>query len=239
MLGKAKAIVLSNLKYKDNDLIIKCYTNQRGVVTYLQKGALKMRKGKSNAVYYQPLMLLEIVENYQPTRSLQYLKEFKCYFPYRSLHTNIYKASLAVFLSEILANVLQEEEANEGLFEFLEAAFQFLDGQQQFANFHLIFLLRLSKYLGFYPEKEATKKHYFNMESGLFEDQKTSIYSLEGTDKDLLVQLLNSDFERVANIQLNAAQRSNFLKELLLYFELHLGTFRKPRSLQVFNEVFH
>ena len=80
MLDKGKAIVLSNLRYKDNDLIVKCYTSERGVVSYLQKGALKFRNGKSKSVYFQPLMLLDIVENFQASRSLQYLKEIKCYY---------------------------------------------------------------------------------------------------------------------------------------------------------------
>ena len=239
MLGKGKAIVLSNRRYKDNDLIVRCYTNERGVVSYLQKGALKSGRGKSKSVYFQPLMLLDIVDNFQASRSLQYLKEIKCYYPYKTLYANIYKASLAVFIAELLSNALQEEEPNQGLFEFLEAAFQFLDNQKNFSNFHLIFLLKLTKYLGFYPEEIHAAKYYFNLESGIFEDNKTTVYALEGRDKQLLAQLLRVDFQTVNTIRLNSQQRNNFLKTLLLYFELHLGNFRKPKSLQVFSEVFH
>jgi DNA repair protein RecO (recombination protein O) len=239
MHNKGKAIVLSSLRYKENDLIVKCYTNHRGVVSYLQKGILKTQKSRIRAVYFQPLSQLELDENYQVNRSLQYLKDIKCYYPYKSLHTNIYKASLSVFLAEILANVLREEEPNTPLFEFLEAACQFLDTQQQFSNFHLMFLLRLTKYLGFYPETTAQNKSFFNLESGTFENEKTSMYAVDGMQKELFSHLMRLDFESVNTVKLNALQRREFLKTLLLYFELHLGGFKKPKSLQVFNDVFH
>ena len=41
------------------------------------------------------------------------------------------------------------------------------------------------------------------------------------------------------NVKINANQRQEFLNMLLYYFELHLGSFRKPKSLQVLNDVFH
>ncbi|MEM1001199.1 MAG: DNA repair protein RecO [Bacteroidota bacterium] len=239
MLNKGKAIVLSTLKYKESDLIVRCYTDLRGAVSYLQKGVLKSKRGKTKSVYFQPLMLLEIEENFQPSRSLQYLKEVKCYFPYRSLHTNVFKASLSVFIAEILGNVLQEEEPNPQLYRFLEVAFQFLDAQERFSNFHLIFLMELTKYLGFYPSHYSETKAYFNLESGTFENQKSSLYLLEGYQRDLIIRLLNSDFETANDIKLNSQQRSEFLNTILMYFELHLGNFKKPKSLQVFSDVFN
>ena len=50
MLSKSKAIVLSTLRYKENDLIVKCYTNERGLVSYLQKGVFKSKRSKTKAV---------------------------------------------------------------------------------------------------------------------------------------------------------------------------------------------
>ena len=44
MLTKNQGIVLSKLKYRDNDLIVKCYTKERGVVTYILRGVLKSKK---------------------------------------------------------------------------------------------------------------------------------------------------------------------------------------------------
>ena len=39
-----KAIVLSSLKYSDTSLIVKCYTQEEGLKSYLIKGVLKAKK---------------------------------------------------------------------------------------------------------------------------------------------------------------------------------------------------
>ena len=98
MLMKTNAIVLSKLKYRDNDLIIKCYTSQRGVVSYLLRGVLKSTKGSSKTAYYQPLSQLDLEESYKPNQSLQFIKEVKLAAVYTSLHTDILKSAIVMFL---------------------------------------------------------------------------------------------------------------------------------------------
>lgn len=239
MLSKNNSVVLSKLKYKEYDLIVKCYTEQRGVVSYLLKGVLKSKKGLSKTVYYQALSQLQIEESYKPNQSLHYIKEVKFNYIYKSLHTNIYKSSIVLFLAEILSNVLKEEEKNEGLFEFISAALQYLDNEDQFTNFHLLFLLKLTRYLGFQPENLENEYDYFNLESGIFEATNNGIYSISGANLTLLKQLLGINFDALNAIKINTTQRQEFLNMLLYYFELHLGSFKKPKSLQVLNEVFH
>ncbi|WP_299105978.1 DNA repair protein RecO [uncultured Winogradskyella sp.] len=239
MLSKNNSIVLSKLKYREYDLIVKCYTQQRGVVSYLLKGVLKSKKGLSKTVYYQALSQLQIEEFYKPNQTLHFIKEVKFNYIYKSLHTNIYKSSIVLFLAEILSNVLKEEEKNEGLYEFIAAALQYLDNEDQFSNFHLLFLLKLTRYLGFQPENLDNNYTYFNLESGVFEATNNGIYSISGSNLTLLKQLLGTNFEALKTIKINATQRQEFLNMLLYYFELHLGSFKKPKSLQVLNEVFH
>ncbi|MGJ8551016.1 DNA repair protein RecO [Winogradskyella wichelsiae] len=239
MLSKNNSIVLSKLKFRDHDLIVKCYTEQRGVVSYLLRGVLKSKKGLSKTVYYQVLSQLEIEESYKPNQSLHYIKEVKFNYIYKSLHTNIYKSSIVLFLSEILSNVLKEEEKNKDLFHFIGTALQYLDNEDQFSNFHILFLLKLTRYLGFQPENINNDYPYFNLESGIFEASNYGIYSLSGENLTLLKRLLGTNFDTLNTVEINAAQRQEFLNILLNYFELHLGSFRKPKSLQILNEVFH
>lgn len=239
MLSKNNSIVLSKLKYREYDLIVKCYTQQRGVVSYLLKGVLKSKKGLSKTVYYQALSQLQIEESYKPNQTLHFIKEVKFNYIYKSLHTNIYKSSIVLFLAEILSKVLKEEEKNEGLYEFIAAALQYLDNEDQFSNFHLLFLLKLTRYLGFQPENLDNDYLYFNLESGIFESNNNGIYSISGANLTLLKQLLGTNFDALDTIKINATQRQEFLNMLLYYFELHLGSFKKPKSLQVLNEVFH
>ncbi len=239
MLTKNNSIVLSKLKYRDNDLIVKCYTQQRGLVSYLLRGVFKSKKSQAKTVYFQELSQLQIEENYKPNQSLHFIKEVKPNYIYQSLHTNIYKSAIVLFLSEILSNVLKEEEKNEGLFNYLETALLYLDEDDNFSNFHLLFLLKLTRYLGFQPETLNSDKPYFNLQSGVFESSNNDIYSISGYNLILLKQLLGINFDALNSIKINAKQRQEFLNMLLYYFELHLGGFKKPKSLQVLNDVFH
>ncbi|MBF8149738.1 DNA repair protein RecO [Winogradskyella sp. F6397] len=239
MLSKNNSIVLSKLKYRDHDLIVKCYTEERGVVSYMLRGVLKSKKGLSKTVYFQALSQLQIEENYKPNQSLHFIKETKFNYIYKSLHTNIYKSSIVLFLSEILSNVLKEEEKNADLFHFITASLQYLDNEDQFSNFHLLFLLKLTRYLGFQPENTDHHYPFFNLETGVFETSNHGIYSVSGENLILLKQLLGTSFDALNTITIKAKQRQEFLNLLLHYFELHLGSFKKPKSLQVLNAVFH
>ena len=239
MLVKTNAIVLSKLKYRDNDLIVKCYTKQRGIVSYLIRGVYKSSKGSSKSVYFQPLSLLIIEENFKPNHSLQNIKEVKFDYLYKTLHTHILKSAIVMFLSEVLSSVLKEEEQNEPLYKYIEHTLQLLDQEIEFSNFHLLFLLNLTKYLGFYPDNENLDKAYFNLSNGLFESKKDEFYSISGENLAILKQLLGINFDVLNAIKLNSKQRQSFLNIVLLYFELHLGDFKKPKSLQIFNQVFN
>jgi len=239
MLVKTKAIVLSKLKYRDNDLIIKCYTEQKGITSYLIKGANKNTKGGSKMAYFQYLTQLIIEENYRENRSLQFIKEIKLHNNYFSLHSNLFKSSIAMFISEVLAEVLKEEEKNQELYDYLETSLQWLDLQDSFSNFHLLFLLNLTKHLGFYPDTNNITSPYFNLINGSFELKNHDIYRVSDENISVLKSLLGTNFDKLEHIKLNSKQRQSFLNVLLLYFELHLGVFKKPKSLDVFNQVFH
>ena len=240
MLINSTAIVLSKIKYKDYDLIVRCYTQHRGVVSYLVKGGLKNTKSNAlKSVYFQPLSQLQIIENYKANQSLHFFKEVRTACIYKTLHTNIYKSAIVLFLSEVLNSALREEEQDTDLYHFLETALKYLDDETEFSNFHLLFLVKLTRYLGFQPEKPSKNESYFNLLNGYFEDHPTDIYSISGKNFRLLKQLLGTNFDTLKDVKLTAKERQDFLNMLLSYFELHLGNFKKPKSLKILNDVFH
>ena len=238
MLVSTKAIVISKLKYGDNDLIVKCYTEHFGVQSYLLRGVLKSKKGKLRTAYFQLLSQLEIIINYRQKRSLQSLNEVKPANIYNSIHSNVSKSAIAMFLAEVLSTILKEEENNESLYSYLETTLLWLDANDEVSNFHLLFLLNLSKYLGFYPDLSNSDMDFFNLEDGKFQFQKTGLYCITGDELNLFKQLLGTNFDALNTIKINATRKQEFLNMILLYFELHLGSLKKPRSLQVLNQVF-
>lgn len=238
MLVSTKAIVLSRIKYRENDLIVKCYTDRFGIQSYLLRGVLKSKKGKLKSAYFQLLSQLKLNVSFKEKRSLQTITEVRPVYFYQSLHTNIHKSAIVMFLAEVLSSVLKEEEQNQNLFKYLETTLLWLDSHNEFFNFHLLFLLKLTKHLGCFPETSNSHLEYFNLEDGKFQSEKTSNLCIEGPVLIKLKELLGTNFDALNSIKFSSKKRQEFLNMILLYFDLHLGSIRKPKSLQVLNQVF-
>jgi len=233
-----KAIVLTSLKYGDTSLITKVFTASDGLKSYLLKGVLASKKGKLKTAYFQPLTQLEIVANHKNKGSLESIREAKVNYHYQSLHTDISKNAMIQFLAEMLSNSIHEEESNRDLFDFLEASLQWLDTHDEIANFHLHFLVNLTRYLGFYPDTNAIDASCFDLLEGEFTNAPSLNPILIGDNLNFFKSVLGINFDEVHTIKMTKTNRQELLKSLVLYFELHLQGFRKPKSLAILNEVF-
>ena len=238
MLINTRALVISALKYGEADLIVKCFTEDAGLKSYLLRNILKSKKGKLRTAMFQPATQLELVAVHKDKGTLESIREAKVIQPYSSLHTDILKTSIVLFLSEMLRNSIQEEEANRPLYTFLEHAFLWLDLNAQTANFHLLFLLELTKYLGFYPDTSALENPYFNLETGNFETVD-SRYCIGEENLKTLKALLGINFDALSTLKLNQNRRTAFVTMLLAYYELHVHGFKKPKSLAVLSSLFN
>ncbi len=238
MLTATKAIVLNSLKYGDTSLIVRMYTEKEGRLSFLLKGILKRRKGGLRAGFFQPLTQLEIVARATRSGDLSYLKEAHISHPYVSIHSDVRKEAVALFLSEVLSECIREQEGNAELYSYLEHTLQWLDQHDQVANFHIRFLLGLTRYLGFYPDQSDAGAPYFDLEEGAF-CQKPGIGPvLSGTDLETFRKFLGIKFDAIHHIGLTQNQRRALLKSLILYYGIHLQGFREPRSLTVLDAVF-
>ncbi len=233
-----KAIVLSSLKYGDTSLIVKAFTESDGLKSYLLKGILTSKRGKLKAAYFLPLMQLEMVANHKNKGTLESIREVKVAAPYQTLHTDIVKNSMVLFLAEMLGNSIQEQEQDKGLFNYLEYALHWLDHNPTNPNFHLLFLLNLTKYLGFYPGTTFQNAPYFDLLEGSFTAVPTLNPLIEGETLVNFQKFLGINFDALQTVRIGKPQRQELLKKVILYFELHLHGFRKPKSLAVLNAVF-
>lgn len=238
MLVKTRAIIIHSLRYREADLIVKAYTQSSGLKSYLVRGVLKSKKGKLRASMFQPLTLLDLEANHKDKGTLESIREAKVNPAYQTLTANIYKSSIAMFLAEVLNQAIQEEEQNAALFQFLENSFLWLDKNEKYANFHLLFMVKLSSFLGFYPHQYDPDLPYFNLLDGEYQLDDTNKYCIQNENSELLKQFLPINYEEVSTIKLNQSKRKNFLEMLILYFELHLHGFKKPRSLDILHQLF-
>ncbi len=238
MLITTKAIVFSALRYGEADLIVKCFTEKEGLKSYLLRGILKSKKGKLKTSLFQPLTQLEIQATHKDKGTLEYIREARLNFPYQSLHTNILKSTVVMFLSEVLRNAIKEEEKNLPLYKFLEESLLKYDNEEKTANFHLMFLLELTRYLGFYPDDSQMDGDVFNLLDGNFQNRETNNSCISDENVAVLKQVLGTNFDDLSSIKMNQITRSRFLLMLLNYYEIHLQGFHKPKSLGVLNEIY-
>lgn len=238
MQVSTKAIVLSKIRYQDHDLIVKCYTRDFGIKSYLLKNILKSKKGKLKPAYFQLFSMLEIDADHRENRALQFIRDVKIDYKTDSLHTNIVKSSIVIFLAEITSNILKEEEQNLELFDYISTSIQWFEEHETNSNFHFLFLVELTKYLGFYPEMNINAP-YFNLLEGKFQNHDTGIYCVSGENLVALKTVLGIKFDGNKKLSLTSTQKRNFLDMILMYFKLHLDGFKEPKSLAVLNQVFN
>lgn len=233
-----KAIVLSSLKYGDTSLIVRAFTESSGLRSYMLKGILASKRGKMRPAQFLPLMQLELVVQHKDKGTLESMREAKVYWHYASLHTDMGKNALAFFLSEMLANSILEEEQNRPLFTFLEASLQWLDTHDKVANFHIYFLLSLTRFLGCYPDLSEAHLPYFDLVEGGFVGTAPSGPFMEGTDLEHFSAFLQLPMGAAMEHKMGRQARKTLLEAVITYYSLHLQGFKKPKSLAVLNDLF-
>ncbi len=239
MVVTTPAIVFSSVKYSEADLIVTCYTRTSGIKSYLLRGILKSKKGKLKTSYFQPLTQLELEAVHKDKGTLERIRETKVVHPYSTLHTQVVKGGVVMFLAEMLKNCIKEEAPNPPLYDYLEGSFLWLDSHDKIANFHLLFLLKLTAFLGIYPDTSNIEGEWFNLQEGYFTSQMDGNYCETGDSVNILKGLFGIDFDALETVNIDRKKRSEVLNLLLAYYQLHLQGYKKPRSLPVLNELFN
>ncbi|MCF8321653.1 MAG: DNA repair protein RecO [Flavobacterium sp.] len=236
MLVKTKAIVISSLKYQDKSLIVKCFTESSGLKSYFVRDAFSSRKSSQKIAYFQPLTILEIEAVHKNKGTLENFKEIKITTPFQSIHSDIFKSTIVLFISEILHYSIHEEEKNVSLFAFLETALHWLDNHDQTANFHLILLLEMTKYFGFYPDISEIDFPFFDSNEGVFTPFQ-GVGSLTEHETNLFKKLIPLKFDNDQKT-FHVTERQIVLKSLIDYYSIHLEGFKKPKSLDILKTIF-
>lgn len=234
MYVQSKVIILTSINYSDTDMIVKCFSKEKGKLTFMVKGVRKPGKRKNKKSYFQPLSILQAGFQYRENKQLQYFKELDIDEPLSTIHQDIKKSTVVLFLSEVIGNAIQEEEVNDQLFFYLENAIFWLDTHQQTQNFHIAFLIGFSKYLGIYPELSHLQEHLDLTNNQLENNQLNDVDILK------LAEIIkgNIDITNSHNININRKERLNVLELLLLYYRQMLPGFKFPKSFAVVKDIF-
>ncbi|MBR5749386.1 MAG: DNA repair protein RecO [Prevotella sp.] len=240
MLTKTPAIVLHSLKYGETRLIVDMFTRSHGRLSFIVS-LPKSPKGKIKKQFFQPLTMLEIETDVRPKLQLQKLSDVRLLYPFSTIPFEPDKLAISLFVAEFLYYAVRGEQQNVPLFDYVADSIQWLDGQEgRFANFHLVFLMRLSRFLGFYPNLDGyTPGDYFDLRESVF-------CALPPVHRDVLqpqeaekVQLMmRMDYSTMHLFQMSHDERNRLLEVALVYYRLHLPDFPEMKSIGVLQELY-
>lgn len=239
---KLRGVVLSSVRYGESSLIVHVYTDMCGRQSFMINGAARKGKRPGKMVLFQPLSLLEFVATSPRKGSLLRVKEVTNPFPGLYVDADLRKGAIAVFLAELLAKTLREEEPNESLFAFLWSSIQMLEAVDEgVANFHLVFMAQLTRYLGFYPTVAAdvSGRIFFDIKNGTFRNTLPAhpIVMLDPLS-NLLLKVFEGSFSNLSQIGMNHTQRNLMAEGLVDYYQHHIDGVGNLKSLSVLKEVF-
>lgn len=219
MLVKTKGIVFRLTPYGDTSVIVNVFTDLFGLQSYIVNGVRAQSK-KSKIALFQPLTLLDLVVYHKENANIMRIKEVKCYHPYASVSGQVNKSAIALFINEILNKAVKDQTHTAEIFEFISNSLIILDQHPKPENFHLVFLIGLSRHLGFAPNQTS---------------EVLGVHWLDEHEERLLDQLLHTDY--FDELVLSYTQRQVLLKCLMRFYQTHIDGFGEIKSLLVLQEV--
>jgi len=231
-----EGIVLQKINYSESSLILKVYTENEGLKSFIFQGA-KSKKKNSNIIF--PFSILEISYFQRKDSDLAKISSVETSVIYKEIPFDPIKSSIVFFLNEIIIKCIKEEEKNHELYIFLKNSFQILDVVDEVSNFPVQFLWELTKFLGFYPQMEENPR-FFDILKGKF-CMNTPLhpnYLDEHKTKNLL-SILPIKLGDKSTLKLSGKIRREILNDLLSYYRINIDGVKDLKSLSVIETVFY
>jgi DNA repair protein RecO (recombination protein O) len=239
MLHKTRGIVLKTTDYGDSSVVVQMFTDKFGMQSYLING-VKKPKAKIHMNLLQPLHLVDMVVYHKTNSGIQRVSELRPAVVFRSIPYDIVKSTIIMFLNEVLYKSIRQQHTDEHLFDFIFNGISWFDESGgQNINFHLAFLLKLSRFLGFAPSMETrSDQSFFDLQEGEFSSRVPAhLNFLAQEEARLFIALFQTSFDKVQELQLSNPMRRTLLEKILVFYTLHTASFGDIRSHQVLQEI--
>ena len=236
MITKTRGIVLRSVRFGESSLIVDVLTKSSGRVSFMVH-IPKTSKGKIKKQYFQPMTLLDFEYDFRQRSNLQRIKDVRVSLPYSSIPIDPAKSCISLFLSEFIYYATRNEQENPTLFTYISTSLEWLDNAyEDFANFHLVFMMRLGKFLGFHPFLEDfTPGCFFDLRNGCFTlSMPLHTDFLNGH----LYNLMRMNFDTMKLFKLSHDDRNRITEIVLRYYKLHLPNMPELQSFDILREVF-
>lgn len=238
MIETHSIIVLNTLKFSDDKLIVNALSRDAGRVSMLVRVAHSQRAAVRHTLF-QPLAVLEVQWEANPRTTMFKPKSARPQVQFLSLIGDPQKSTIVMFLAEFLGHATRSEFDGGLLFDYIVYALQWLDtADRDYANFHIVFLMRLAHFLGIEPNTSVPRP-YFNLLEGEYSAVLPDhTYYIKGEEAAAIPTLLRMGFGTMHLFRLSGAQRSRILESIVDYYRLHLPGIPELRSLEVLRAVY-
>jgi DNA repair protein RecO (recombination protein O) len=238
-LYQSRGIVFKTIKYGESSIICDIYTREKGLKSFIVSG-IRSQKTGGRASIYRHLNVVDIIAYNPEGDRLARIKEISLGHHFVQINSNIIVSAVAIFMLEICRNSIREREPNPELFDFLLSWIHFLDSHQPFhPATHLLFMIEFSAALGFGPmDNLHISRPYFSLMEGCFDHFAASApHVLDEEESQDLYSLLGASRETLNTFRMPKIKRDKLTENLLLYYKLHLPSFKTIQSLDVLKTV--
>ena len=238
MRHNTKGVVLHCFKYSDSSLIARVFTQDLGIKSFIVKG-VRSKKSKLNINVLRPLSLIDM-EVYSKNGADDQLGNLVFYSSATvAAKEDFAKSAITIFIAELLFKCIEEGDANISLFQFLWNSILELQESERYLNFHLVFMIRLTKYLGFLPNTEgALKGARFNINEGVFVSlPQTNDHCMSLSSSVILTSLMQVAVDKHQSVELTLGERNDLVDQLLLFYNAQLPNMKQINSHLILREV--
>lgn len=239
MYEPLRCIALRKVRYNDRHDILTVYTREHGRLSLMTPAGGGRQAARVKAIT-QPLGIFECVADMRPNREILSMRDVVPVFAPAGL--NPLKATLALFIADVLAALLRETQPDRNLFDFTELSARTLGeaSVSSAANFHICFLLRLQHFMGVEPDWSTySSGRVLDFADGIFRDTPP----LHGryispTESEAARQLSRMNYRNMALFRFSRADRNRILDRIIAFYNTHFQGLASINSLGILRAMF-
>ena len=239
MNAKNQGFVLQSIRYGDTSLIVRVFTRENGLQSFMVKG-VRGKSSHNRAAFFQPMTFLDFVQrDNSRSKGLSYMGDVGVAYAYQTVPNVMNKSAILMYVAELLSHVLTQQERNEPLYTFVYQSMVWLDlVDAGYANFPLFFTLEMSSFLGFYPQGNYQEHSVFDMMEGQFvSTTPLHSYYFDELHSALFSRLLNLGINELPTVSMTGFQRNALTDGVITFMRLHAPLLKGLQSHEVLKEV--
>lgn len=240
MSQKVTCISLRAVRYGDEGVMLSLWSREVGYLSAsVRLGA--GREAHRRKALLMPPMAFEAVAHRSSTAEVVRLSDVRVLPGFTSMPMSPMRVMVATFLAEVLSILLRQSEPDPTLSAYIFEGWRTLAeaSGRTLANFHVVFLSRLTRFLGIEPDVSTYRRGYcFNMREAVFSpSMPVSSPGLPPEEARLAAMLLHMDFAHALRLPMTIHIRNRAINTLLDYYSLHYSPLPLLKSLEILREI--